>query len=116
MVSHDKIADSCQKTMDKLREKGYNISGLENTWISDRAYKGINIDVISPEGQKFELQIHSKESMEVKNACHILYEKQRQYPKTSVEYKHLEEQMKEISNKIPIPSGIDAIKTFKGDK
>lgn len=116
MVSHDKIADSCQKTIDKLREKGYNISGLENTWISDRAYKGINIDVISPEGQKFELQIHSKESMEVKNACHILYEKQRQYPKTSVEYKHLEEQMKEISNKIPIPSGIDAIKTFKGDK
>lgn len=114
LIEHDKIADSCTQTLHKLQEKGYNVSGIENTWLSERAYKGINVDVISPEGQKFELQFHSKESMEVKNMIHPLYEKQRTLPKGSPEGRELEAQMKAISEKLPPPAGIESIKTFKG--
>lgn len=40
-------------------------------------YNGININILSPEGNKVEVQIHTPETIAVQNALHSLYEEWR---------------------------------------
>ena len=91
-----------------LQKSGYKIAKLDNKYLDKNSdYKGIHLDVVSPSGQKFELQIHSKESMAVKNKLHPIYEKSRSMPKGSPERLKLEKQMREISAGLAMPDGIN---------
>ena len=64
-------------------------------------------------GQKFELQIHSKESMDVKNKLHPIYEKSRMMPKDSPKRLELENQMRTISATLPMPKDIENVKNYE---
>nr|WP_279323525.1 DUF1073 domain-containing protein [Clostridium botulinum] len=114
LCEHDKIADNTLKTIEILTEKGYDVIEIDNKYldtISD--YKGVHINAISPEGQKFELQIHSEESMDVKNKIHPLYEEARNVNTSKERSKELSQIMKNISSKLPKPKDIDNIKNYK---
>ncbi|EPS56758.1 TPA: anti-CBASS protein Acb1 family protein [Clostridium botulinum] len=114
LCEHDKIANNTLKTIEILTEKGYDVIEIDNKYldtISD--YKGVHINAISPEGQKFELQIHSEESMDVKNKIHPLYEEARNVNTSKERSKELSQIMKNISSKLPKPKDIDNIKNYK---
>lgn len=114
LCEHNKIADNTLKTIEILTEKGYDVIEIDNKYldtISD--YKGVHINAISPEGQKFELQIHSEESMDVKNKIHPLYEEARNVNTSKERSKELSRIMKNISSKLPKPKDIDNIKNYK---
>lgn len=62
----------------KLKEKGYKIFSVKNTWLDkENPYKGINVKLISPNGQKMEVQFHTEKNLDVKEKMHKLYEKYR---------------------------------------
>ena len=69
-----------KKTLTKLKEMNYEISDKDiwNAWknigtIFDKGYRGINVTIISSQGQIFELQFHTKESFRLKMKTHKLY-------------------------------------------
>ena len=66
--------------LDKLLEltkKGYQIDRVGNSW-GDDYYQGLNMTLISPNGQYFELQFHTEDSFMVKEKInHVYYEQSR---------------------------------------
>ena len=66
--------------LDKLLEltkKGYQVDWVGNSW-GDHYYQGLNMTLISPNGQYFELQFHTEDSLMVKEELnHVYYEQSR---------------------------------------
>lgn len=111
--SADELADTTNNSIDTFNELGYNTIRVKNTWNDERsAYKGINTFIQAPNGQKFELQYHTKESFDLKNGkLHELYEKQRLIPDTeSEEFLKLEDEMFKISDSLVKPKSISEVK------
>ncbi|CAI3205328.1 hypothetical protein CNEO2_1750003 [Clostridium neonatale] len=114
LCSHDKIAGNTIKTIELLTKKGYDVIEVDNKYLDPNSdYKGVHINAVSPEGQKFELQIHSKESMEVKDKIHPMYEEARNVKTSENRSIELKKKMKEISSALPQPKGIESVKNFK---
>lgn len=108
MGKHADLAKNTRITIDTLQKRGYKVTKLDNKYLDKKSdYKGIHLDVVSPTGQKFELQIHSKESMAVKNKLHPIYEKSRNLPAGSAEQLKLKKQMQDISAGLAMPDGIE---------
>lgn len=60
--------DAYRKTIEQLIEKGYNVSAVKNYWNDhNNPYNGINVNFLTPAKYEFELQIHMKESFDLKN-------------------------------------------------
>ena len=85
---------------------------IKNTWNNeDEMYKGINITIKNPNGQKFELQFHTEESFNLKNnENHEIYEKTRLLPEDSEELIELNKKMITLSNKLHMPPNIGDVK------
>lgn len=88
--------------LSNLKEQGYEIVKEKDTW-KYPGYKGINIKMRTKEGYNFELQFHTKESLEAKELAHKLYEKQRLPETPEKEKESLAREMDKIFNEVPIP-------------
>ena len=97
----------------ELEAKDYKFVQVKNSWL-DKAnpYNGVNIKMSDKNGNKFELQFHTQESLAIKNGkMHELYEKQRRIKDVnSKEYSKLKNEMKKLSNGMEKPSDIERIK------
>lgn len=101
------------RIVEKMKEKGYNVIRVKNTFVDGVTYKGVNTLVQSKSGDIFELQFHTPESIKVKeNELHKLYEEQRLLDKNKDKKKwdSLTEEMIKISNTVPIPKNVERIK------
>lgn len=109
----DKLVADYSSMIDKLQKRGYNILRVKNTLREAKApYRGINTVFENKGGYKFELQFHTKESFDIKQENHILYEELRLDTTPKERIKELEEQMKKNNLKIGIPSSINDIVPF----
>lgn len=109
----DSLVDKTITCIECLNDKGYNTIRIKNTWIdSNNPYKGINTIVEAPNGQKFEVQYHTKESFDLKNnELHKLYEEQRLIKdRTSKRYIELDDMMYELSDALHVPDDIERVK------
>ena len=87
------------------------ITKCRNYWLDNKnPYNGVNTLIQDSKGNKFEVQYHTKESFEIKQQTHELYEKQRVLEEDSREYLSLKKQMYEINSKIKIPKDIQEVK------
>ena len=109
----DNFAANYRKTVEALKEKGYNILRVKNTLADPNAfYRGVNTVVESADKTRFELQFHTPDSFHVKQENHALYEKQR-LPSTSTEdQKRLILEMQKKTQEIETPKGVEAIRSF----
>lgn len=89
---------------------------FKNFW-GNSDYKGINTNWIDKDGQKFELQFHTKESLYVKETeSHPIYERLRVEKSVSKKEEYMEE-LREIWQKIRLPKDFDTLtfnNVFKG--
>lgn len=108
------LVKGMEDAIDELSKLGYNTVAIKNSWEDSlNPYKGINTIVTAPNGQKFEIQYHTKESFQVKEKMHALYEKQRMIEdQFSDEYIKLSDEMFELSNKLSKPSEIERVKSY----
>lgn len=98
-------------TEDNLEKNGYTVIEVTNTFaIKNVPYKGINTLVKDKEGYVFELQFHTPQSLEVKEANHKLYEKARLAETSKEMKKKLTNQMIENASSIGVPNEIERIK------
>jgi hypothetical protein len=109
--SMDKYTIGYQNTIKTLQNQGYKIEGIWNAWEmvgtpQDTGYRGINVTVVNPNGQKFELQFHTPQSYQVKTDSHILYEERRLATTSAKRKQDLKRLQIEKAKTIPVPHGI----------
>ena len=107
----ERYSSGVTDTLSQLKGKGYKVVKISNSWNNpNRAYNGVNVKLISPEGQNFELQFHTQESFDMKeNELHRLYEKQRRLKPSDPKFNAIERQMIAISRKVKKPKGVDLL-------
>jgi len=85
---HKNMAKTVNTVVDQMKAKGYDVVDIENKFfppkpdkktgeVEPHTYKAIHITGKSPGGQEFEVQVHSKDTMAVKNKNHKFYEEWR---------------------------------------
>ena len=110
----DKLTDGAHTILDSFKKEGYTLKRLSNTWDEkDATYRGININLVNPDGQIFELQIHTSESFELKNGeLHALYERKRKTNDDSPYAKRLDKKMAQLSAKLVRPDNIERLENY----
>lgn len=99
-------------TREKLEARGYIFKKVSNTWKDGAKYKGINCTLEAPDGThtKFELQFHTKHSLEVKEQTHKLYEMTQEPDATPEQIFEWNNEQIRLSNTVAHPVGVDKIK------
>lgn len=97
-------------TFNTLKNEGYTVVRVKNTLKNEKAaYRGVNCVIRDSSGSHFELQFHTKESLEIKEVNHRLYEKQRLDTTSREEKFNLGIEMSNNAAKIKTPDGISEI-------
>ena len=97
----------------RLKGQGFTLDKLKNSW-SDDQYKGINSQWIeSDTGQRFEVQFHTRISLEAKQLTHDAYARLRTLQTDKFEEMVLEAFQKKVSSEVSIPPGAAEIPDYK---
>jgi hypothetical protein len=110
LVDEGDYVDAVRATMERFAELGYKNGKFDAAWFKRPDYRGLNINMVSPQGVKIELQFHTAKSFEIKNGInHELYEKFRKLSTAKQKGKEgqlLQAQMKANADTIPFPPNI----------
>ncbi|AQZ68543.1 Phage protein [[Actinomadura] parvosata subsp. kistnae] len=90
-----------------MERQGFKLVQQKPSWGDHRRYKGVNTRWRGPDGQLFELQIHTPESLWAKEVTHEIYEFKRNL--TPEDRKLLEKYEEQIFEAVPVPPGADRI-------
>ena len=77
VVDPQDYAATVQNVLDDFDAQGFDVFKNKNYWQEGNAYKGINTNVRTPDGQVFELQFHTPQSLATKDPSHEIYERSR---------------------------------------
>lgn len=94
----------------KIESQGNELVLSRNFW-DDSQYKGINTRWETPQGQLFEVQLHTADSFDAKQLTHSAYERIRTNA-TAVEREELWAYQELVSSTIPVPPGAAEIEDF----
>lgn len=95
------------ETLKELQNKGYKVYQIKNYWLDKNSpYKGINVKVLSPDNQKFEMQFNTAHNIDVKEEMHKYYELERE-EKNEAKRKEYHDKMMEISKRYEPVSGFE---------
>jgi hypothetical protein len=90
---------------ERLQNAGFGSFDRRNSWDQDE-YKGINSRWRVPESRYiFEVQFHTRASLEAKEETHSAYEDIRSLPDDDEEVAQLHAYQREVTSKVPIPPG-----------
>jgi hypothetical protein len=108
--------DSVRKDVERLEAQGFTQVERRNTWTSDQ-YKGINGRWREPEsGVVFEVQFHTRASLEAKEMTHQAYERIRGVTTTERETEELKDFQRQVNAKIPIPQGATEYEDYRPER
>ncbi len=99
-------------TIKTLEERGYKLTKIKNYFarpFPNTGYKGLHFNFLSPQGKIFELQLHTPESLMIKDEGHRRYEQARSISTPPETAKILYNEMVEIHSLAPTPDGIESI-------
>jgi hypothetical protein len=97
---------------DRIRSAGFEPADRQNSWADDQ-YKGINGRWREPgSGQLFEVQFHTQDSYDAKQATHAAYERIRDPSTPPGEVRQLRAYQREVCATILIPPGATEIPDY----
>jgi hypothetical protein len=100
--------ESAIKTIDGMRDAGYQFERVKNFWKKGDDYQGINGKVRHPDGFLFEVQFHTKSSFDTKEKTHPLREKRIASPNVKEQWKLFSQGVR-MASKTVIPAGVLAV-------
>ena len=104
---------SAEAVANDLKVQGYDV-GVKNYWQEGSNYKGINMSLTDPSGNKIELQFHTAESLALKEGTnHPLYEQYRVMDNTTPAAQALNAQMVANSATLATPPNLSGFGTPK---
>jgi hypothetical protein len=104
LTNSSKYMETVNSAVATLKRKGYS-AVVKNTWKPNSAYKGINVALVSPSGQRLELQFHTAKSLSVKGKIHPMYEEWRVLDPNSSKAETLMSEMIKLSSSLVTPPG-----------
>lgn len=105
---HDKLAETTKNVAASLKANGWEITGYKNFYATeDSPYKGIHLIGKTPSGIHSEVQVHSVDSLAVKNQNHVDYEIYRDSTKSPAQRKKAAAACKQRSRKLATPKDLD---------
>ena len=111
MGEPEKLVDNFETVSRELKDQGYTLIDINNTWLDKKnPYNGLNTTFETPNGQKFEIQFHTPESLRIKEEMHKLYEEQRLETTPPQRKVELMQQMADMAEGMQAPAGIEKIK------
>jgi hypothetical protein len=103
--SEDGYAEGVLADCERLERGGFGPVDRRNSWNAEE-YKGINSRWQVPgNGQLFEVQFHTRESLDGKEETHWAYEKLRDPATVKSEQEALSKYQRDVTARIPIPPG-----------
>jgi len=112
-LENDSYESGYSEIKGQLESCGYEMYHCHNSW-ADPQYKGINTRWATSEGQRFEVQFHTRESFHAKHeVTHLAYERLRQPGASTAERRDLMEFQREVSRWIPIPDRARDISNYE---
>lgn len=88
--------------------KSFTVTAERNFWdtavVEDFPYRGVNMTLKSPEGQIFELQFHTPDSLAMKSELHGLYEEWRKKETPAPRKAAIKEIMSKKWKTVPVPT------------
>ena len=97
----------------RFESRGHEMYYSQNHW-NDPEYKGINTRWVTPQGQRFEVQLHTPESHHAKEyVTHWAYERIRDPATSDEERGQLKAFQREVSSWIRIPNGATDIPEYR---
>ena len=85
VIEPNQYAEKVAQLQQTLADQGLTEKGFRNTWGNESGYKGINARYETAEGQRIEIQFHTPESLEAKQATHADYEIERDHTRSEQE-------------------------------
>ena len=112
VFSPEQLADGTNASLSAYEQQGYTIRTVKNTWEDPNLpYKGINVQMLSPDGQPLEVQFHTQESFALKSGeMHDLYKQYGKLPKDSMEAIELQNRMFALSRSLQMPARISEVR------
>jgi hypothetical protein len=109
--SPQRYAEGSLSDVDRLKAEGFELTKLKNLW-TDEQYKGINSQWRRPEtGLRFEVQFHTRESLEAKELTHGAYERIRSTDSPE-ERREMKAYQRQVNALLITPPGTAEIKDF----
>jgi hypothetical protein len=102
----DEIADIAWELHTRLIEGGNEVE-VKNTWKPDSSYKGLHFNVVRPDGNRFEVQLHTPESSAVKNISDKIYKEERVLRPSDPRKMILGKEMKDLWDSLEHPPGFE---------
>ncbi len=111
-LDEQNYAGGVKNTIDVLNQEGYK-TNVKNYWQENNIYKGVNVTVTSPDGQKFELQFHTPGSYSLKETKNNdLYQIHRLSTTPLATKYELEQQMANNWLDVQTPPNLDLLATI----
>jgi hypothetical protein len=110
----DKYSDGYADVKELLEARDYQLIFSRNNWPDNPEYKGINTRWATPDGQRFEVQFHTRESHDAKEeVTHFSYERLRNPLTPANERPELHSYQREVCSWIAEPKGVTAIADYR---
>jgi hypothetical protein len=96
------------RIIEALQQAGYAVADASPGW-KRFGYKGRNVKFVTPNGQQFEVQVHTQASLDAAEECHPLYEEWRltsTSPERKAELTALQER---IFAAVPVPDDVELV-------
>lgn len=108
VVDSSRYASTVTNSLEILSSENYSVK-VKNYWKDGSVYKGVNLQLVDPNGQMIELQFHTPESLKVKGIIHPLYESWRVLDPNTSEALMLQSEMTKTSATLSTPSGVQVL-------
>src|ERR1700735_2533876 len=106
-----RYAEGTLADVERVKAEGFELLKLKNLW-TDNQYKGINSQWRRPEtGLRFEVQFHTRESLEAKELTHKAYERIRSTDSPE-ERREMKAYQRQVNALLVTPLGTAEIKDF----
>jgi hypothetical protein len=112
-IDTEHYTDGYRDIRGRIEDLGHEMIYSKNFW-EDPEYKGINTRWMTPDGHRFEVQFHTRESHHAKQeVTHEAYERIRNPQTSRAELTALHAFQREVSSWIPVPDRATEIPDYK---
>jgi len=109
----DDLVPAAKYACEELMRRGWALSGAIHSYADGSRYKGLHL-FLQRHGQRIEVQIHSRESIDVKHRTTPLYNVERDRAQPKDKRSAARRAATELSARMSQPAGIDDLKTLGG--
>jgi hypothetical protein len=113
-VKHpDELTKAAVRTIDRLQNQRWEMESAHHSYVDGSRYKGLH-SFLRAHGERIELQVHSTESIDVKERTTPLYEIERDADQDPAVRDAARRECIALSDQMTQPAGIDDLKELGG--